>query len=198
MTYDPNRHHRRSIRLKGYDYTRAGAYFVTIVCQDRTCLFGKVVDGMMQLNDASRMVQTVRDEIPEYYPGVDVDASIIMPNHMHGIVVLFDPVGAGRRNRPDDRDHTRPAHPQGDAPTKVLSLPDVVHRFKMLTTKRYTDGVKQMGWQQYNRRVWQRNYYEHIVRSEESLERIRNYILGNPALWDEDRENPDVIARSVR
>ncbi|MDX1414284.1 MAG: transposase, partial [Candidatus Promineifilaceae bacterium] len=169
---------------------------------------------------------------------VDVDASVIMPNHMHGIVVLYDPVGAGPRTRPDDHDHpplgqtragprthpddpdppplgqTRDNHgvttgqpqgartgqPQGAAPTTPdrqqsgrMSLSDVVHRFKTLTTKRYTDGVKQMGWKPYNRRVWQRNYYEHIVRNEGSLQRIRDYIVGNPALWDEDRENPDVV-----
>jgi len=88
VPYDPERHHRRSIRLRGYDYTQAGAYFFTICTQDRACLFGDVIDGAMRLNDAGLMVQTVGDEIPEYYPGVDIDAFIIMPNHIHGIIVL--------------------------------------------------------------------------------------------------------------
>jgi putative transposase len=184
MTYDPNRHHRRSIRLRDYDYTRAGAYFITIVCQDRICLFGDVVDGVMCLNDAGCMVQTMWDEIPMFYPGVDIDACSIMPNHMHGIVLLFEiddigqPQGAGQ--------------PQGVAPAVRMSLPDVVHRFKTLTTKHYTDGVKQFGWMPYNGRVWQRNYYEHIIRSERSLQRIRDYIDANPMKWDIDPENPAV------
>ncbi|MBC7237764.1 MAG: hypothetical protein H5T69_18130, partial [Chloroflexi bacterium] len=103
MKYDPERHHRRSIRLKGYDYTQPGAYFVTIVTQDRARLFGEVVDGEMRLNDAGRMVQTVWDELPAFYPGVQTDAFIVMPNHIHGIIVLTGhPVGAGPRACPGD------------------------------------------------------------------------------------------------
>jgi hypothetical protein len=98
MTYDPDKHHRRSIRLRGYDYALAGAYFVTMVTQDRACLLGKVVAGVMRLNDAGRMVRTVWDELPVYYPGVDIDAVVVMPNHIHGIIVL---VGAAPRGRPD-------------------------------------------------------------------------------------------------
>jgi len=156
MTYDPNRHHRRSIRLRDYDYTQAGAYFVTIVCQDRACLFGDVVDGVMHLNDAGRMVQAVWNEIPLYYPGVDVEASSILPNHMHGVILLFEP---------DVIAQTQSGQPPVVAPATPMSLPDVVHRFKLLTTKRHTDGVKQLGWTPYNGRVWQRSYYEHIIRS---------------------------------
>jgi putative transposase len=88
MRYDPERHNRRSIRLREFDYTTAGAYFVTIVGQDRACLFGDVIDGEMHLNDAGRMVETVWTEIPAFYPGVDIDSFVIMPNHLHGIVVL--------------------------------------------------------------------------------------------------------------
>jgi putative transposase len=192
MTTDRYRHHRRSIRLRDYDYTQAGAYFVTIVCQDRACLFGNVIDGAMHLNDAGKMVQAVWDEIPLYYPGIDIDACSIMPNHMHGIIVLFEP---------DDvvQPHTgqEAGQPHGAAPTR-LSLPDVVHRFKLLTTKRYSDGVKLMDWTPYNGRVWQRNYYEHIIRNEHSLQRIREYIDANPAKWDIDPENPVVINRNRR
>ncbi len=215
MIYDPKRHHRRSIRLRGYDYTQAGAYYVTIVCQDRACLFGEIVDGTMQLNDAGRMVQRVWDEIPLYYPGVDVDACCIMPNHLHGVVVLFvpdirtvDDVGAGPRTCPDPHappppgqptpGQPTPGQPQGVAPTMRFSLPDVVHRFKTMTTKRYTDGVKQLGWLPYNGRVWQRNYFEHIVRNERTLQRIRDYIDANPAMWADDPENPAVIDRNAK
>jgi len=97
VTYRPERDHRRSIRLKAYDYTQAGGYFVTIVAQDRACLFGEVTDGMTDLNDAGRMAQKVWDELPIFYPGVLVDAFVVMPNHIHGIIVL---VGAAPRGRP--------------------------------------------------------------------------------------------------
>lgn len=202
MTYDPHKHHRRSIRLKGYDYSRMGAYFVTIVTQGRECLFGQVVDGEMRLNDAGRMVQAVWDQLPVFYPGVQVDAFIVMPNHIHGIIVLTGhPVGAGPRACPDNvpketgqprgtRQPQETGQPRGVAPT--LSLPDVVHRFKTMTTKRYADGVKTMGWQPFVGRLWQRNYYEHVIRNDGSLNHIREYIANNPLGWESDRENPDV------
>ena len=93
MTYDPQKHHRRSIRLKGYDYSQAGAYFITIVAQARACLFGEVVDGEMRLNDAGRMVW---DDLPERFPGLELDAFGVMPNHVHGIIILTGRAPVGR------------------------------------------------------------------------------------------------------
>ncbi|MDF1500849.1 MAG: transposase [Anaerolineales bacterium] len=208
---------RRSIRLPGYDYSQPGAYFVTICTQGRACVFGEIVDGEMQLNAAGRMVKTVWDDIPTHYPGVDIDACVIMPNHIHGIIVL---VGAAPRGRPNigadgrpgvglggNPDSGRPheagqpqgtgqpqgaGQPQGVAPT--ISLPDVVHRFKTMTTKRYADGVYQSGWTPFPGRLWQRGYYEHIIRNEESLGRIRAYIEANPLAWALDRENPMAVS----
>ncbi len=201
-----SRRHRRSIRLKGYDYTREGAYFITICTQDRTGLFGDVENGEMRLNEAGRMVQSVWDEMPSHYPGVDIDEFVVMPNHIHGIVVLVVgmDVGAPPRGRPDGgptaMDHGQVGmdvgwQARGPAPTVVsgMSLADVVHRFKTLTTKRYIDGVKQSNWLPFAGRVWQRNYYEHIIRNEESLNRIRRYIRENPATWEMDQENPSCI-----
>jgi putative transposase len=193
MNYDPDKHHRRSIRMRGYGYAQEGVYFVTVCAQDRQCLFGEVVDGEIRLNDAGRMVQAVWKELSIHYPGVEGDGFVVMPNHIHGVIIL---VGAGPRACPDEgprvmvgpRACPEKGQPQGVAPT--LSLPDVVHRFKTLTTKRYADGVKQLGWIPFDRRLWQRNYYEHIIRDEESLSRIRQYILDNPARWEFDRENP--------
>ena len=206
MTYDSQKHHRRSIRLKGYDYSQAGAYFITICTQNRACLFGDVADGEMRLNPAGRMVETVWNELACFYPGVDIDGFVVMPNHIHGIVL----VGAAPRGRPDSGQPPDPGQPRGVAPTlpsqgvappsslegvaATLSLPDVVHRFKTLTTKRYADGVKHFGWTPFPGRVWQRNYYEHIIRNEESLNRIRQYILDNPAQWAIDRDNPLAVA----
>ena len=223
MTCDPDKHLRRSIRLRGYDYALAGAYFVSIVTQDRACLLGEVVEGAMRSNAAGQMVRVVWDELPVFYPGVNIDGIVVMPNHIHGIIIL---VGAAPGGRPDigsdghrDSGQARPnigqarpnigqARPnigqaRGPAPTVIstghtaislgdtaMSLGDVVHRFKTMTTKRYADGVKQSGWATFQGRLWQRNYYEHIIRDEPALDRIRRYIDENPLRWAFDAENP--------
>ena len=153
---------------------------------------GDIADGEMVLNDAGKMVQTVWNEIPQFYLWVDIGAFQIMPNHIHGIVII---VGAGPRACPEIGvpPHTGQApntgQPRGVAPTG-LSLPDVVHRFKTMTTKKYTDGVKQNGWSRFDGKLWQRNYYEHIVRNENELNRIQQYIIDNPLQWPTDKENP--------
>ena len=201
MTRASGKPRRRSIRLRGYDYSRPGAYFVTICTQSYIYLFGRIVAEKMVLNDAGRMAQGVWDELPVHYPGIETDAFIIMPNHIHGIVVIQpSAVGAGPRACPggearsSDAGPSSPAaesphlgQPQGVAPTKTMSLPDVVHRFKTLTTSRYTDAVRHNGWKPFPGRLWQRNYWEHVVRSEQELHRVREYIVNNPAKWESDR-----------
>lgn len=183
MTCDPHKHHRRSIRLQGYDYTQAGAYFVTICTQDRACLFGEVVDGEMRLNDAGQMVQAEWNALPDRFPSVGRDAFVVMPNHVHGIIVITnDIVGAGLVPAPNG------------ATTRVApTVGDVVGAFKSRTTVLYTYGVKQIGWTPFRGRLWQRNYYEHVIRDESSLNDIRQYILDNPLRWAMDRENPDAV-----
>jgi hypothetical protein len=119
VKFDRIKQHRRSIRLKGYDYAQAGAYFVTIVTRDRACLFGEIVGGESYLNSAGQVVQSEWNDLPNRYPTVECDAFVVMPNHIHGIIVL---VGAGHRACPPE------GQPQGIAPT--TSLADVVHRFK--------------------------------------------------------------------
>lgn len=186
-------HRRRSIRLDGYDYTQAGAYFVTACTQGRRRVFGTVINGRMALNDAGRMVQTVWDELPAHYPGVGIDAFVVMPDHIHGIVRLFPPsvgaarppsVGAGPCACPSSGDGDGNGEGQARGPAPTMSLPDVVHRFKTLTTKRYVDGVMQCGWPRFPGRLWQRNYYEAIVRDNAALANIRAYIRNNPAHED--------------
>ena len=176
MAYDPRIHHRRSIRLAGYDYRQAGAYFVTICTRRRKCFFGRIRDGRMVLTAAGRMVQQAWDEIPIYYPPIEIDEFIIMPNHIHGIVVIPDT-----------------GQPLGVAPTELstelsrresLSLPDVVHRFKSITTMRYIRGVNKNGWPRFPGKLWQRNYWEHIIRNDAALNHIRKYIRNNPAKWN--------------
>ena len=201
MTHDQAKHCRRSIRLQGYDYSQPGAYFVTICTQNYAYLLSGIVDGEMVLNEAGQMVQGVWDELPMHYPGIETDAFIIMPNHVHGIIVIQpSAVGAGPRACPggeapsSNAGPSSPAaesphlgQPQGVAPTKTMALADVVHRFKTLTTKRYTDGVKHNGWKPFPGRLWQRNYWEHVVRDDRELHRIREYIVNNPAKWESDR-----------
>jgi REP element-mobilizing transposase RayT len=191
MGHPSRRRQRRSIRLRGYDYARAGAYFVTVCVQDRECLLGQIVEDEMRLSEAGQMVQSVWDELPERYPGVDVDQFVVMPNHVHGIMVLTGIVGAPPRGCPDDAmGDNWDGQARGPAPTGGLSLPDVVHRFKSFTTAQYRHGVKNQGWTPFPGRLWQRNYYEHVVRNDDELGRIRQYIADNPASWALDPENP--------
>ncbi len=183
---------RKRNRLSGFDYSQAGAYFVTIVARNRACVFGEVVGGKMALNPAGKMVDTAWCEFPEHYPGVNVDWHIVMPNHLHGIVVLAigtnDAVGAGPGARPKSSTHAT-GRPQGVAPT--LGLSDVVHRFKTFTTTTYIRRVASEGWSPFSRGLWQRLYYDHIIRDEEDLGRAREYIANNPARWADDEENAD-------
>lgn len=222
------RFHRRSTRLRGYNYASPGAYFVTICVQRRKkrppVLLGEIVDGEMRLNAAGRMVEAALREIPRRYPGVRLDAFVVMPDHIHVIFVL---VGATLRGCPlhhvgtgsgvpcgdvDGHDwgtrhvsnsavNGRDAvdagggvacdvvggegQPRGVAPTGVpgvrtMTLGDVVHRFKITTTKRYSDGVTKLGWSRFDGRLWQRNYYDGIIRGAGSLARVRRYIINNP------------------
>jgi REP element-mobilizing transposase RayT len=175
--------HRRSIRLSGYDYAEAGAYFITVCVNRRRCLFGDVIDGEMRLNDAGRVVCDVWDGLPVHYPNIELDAFVVMPNHAHGIVILASPgntpsslvphsvVGAGFK--PALRSH---------------GLPEIVRGFKTFAARRInemrvTSDIP----------VWQRNYYEHVIRNEESLEGIRQYIADNPGCWADDPENPKTL-----
>ncbi|MBI2918370.1 MAG: transposase [Chloroflexi bacterium] len=157
MKYDPGRHHRRSVRLPGYDYSEAGAYFVTIVVQDRACAFGDVVNGEMQPNNTGEIVRAEWLSLPARFASIRLDAFIVMPNHLHGIIVLQD------------------------SPTPTLE--QIVRAFKAVATRQIHLSTNQ-GF------AWQRNYFEHVIRDEESLERIGEYIINNPVQWELDRENP--------
>lgn len=194
MKYNSEKHHRRSIRLKGYDYRQAGAYFVTICTQSRACLFGEVVDGEMRLNEAGRMVLAEWNALPDQFPMIGLDRFVVMPNHIHSIIVFTnDIVGAGLV--PAQNGTTASGVTISGATTRVApTVGDVVGAFESRTTVLYTSGVKRLGWSAFAGRLWQRNYYEHFVCNEESLNRIRQYILDNPAQWAFDRENPLAIS----
>lgn len=192
MTYDRQRD-RRSIRLKGYDYAEAGAYFVTIVSRNRVCMFGDISGGEMRLNDTGRIVEQCWGEIPEHFSNVDLDAFVVMPNHLHGIIVITPPVGATHESpMPDARLPPAGATHASPLPGGVWhggprrqSLGVIVGSFKSAVTRRLNLMHGASG-----PTMWQRNYFEHIIRSDESLSSIRQYVFDNPGRWEADRENP--------
>jgi putative transposase len=170
MHYTDRIEPRKRLRLLEYDYRMGGYYYVTLCTQNRQCLFGKI-ENCMALNDAGLMVHNIWLDIGNKYDGFENDLFVVMPNHLHGILII--------RERGPAR---------GPAPT--LSLPDVMRNFKSLTTTFYMKGVEENQFEPFEKRLWQRSYYEHIIRKNESLEKIRQYIVNNPGKWEEDRENP--------
>ena len=191
MLYDRNKQHRRSIRLPGYDYRSAGAYFVTICVQGGECLLGEAVDGEMRLSEWGQSAAESWTWLGAQYSYVSLDAWVIMPNHLHGIIVVQDDdapgVGEGRGGGGGGR--ARPPPPPTDAtPAKRKPLGRLVGAFKTVSTKRINQLRDMPGTQ-----VWQRNYWEHVIRDEESLNRIREYIQNNPARWSEDQLHPDAL-----
>jgi putative transposase len=176
--------HRRSIRLKDYDYTQSGAYFVTICAHERACLFGAAVDGVMILNEWGVIVQEEWEQTAILRPNVELDAFVVMPNHIHGIIVITD-VGA-RDNEARDNGARCIAPLQSAAPTRQFgpltaqSLSTIVGTFKAAVTRRVN--------RQHDNTapIWQRNYYEHIIRSEARLDQIRQYVAINATKWAED------------
>lgn len=176
--------HRRTIRLKKYDYSNNGYYFITICTQNRKCMFGNVVDNEMVLNNIGNMIKKFWFKISERFNIVELDEFQIMPNHIHGIISI---VGAGfipAHDISNNRATTRVA------PTRTFpTVGDIVGAFKSLTTHEYIINIKKNNWPPFEKRLWQRNYYEHIIRNEYELNRIRKYTENNPKNWDEDRNN---------
>jgi len=186
-------HHRRSIRLKDYDYSQSGAYFITVCTFRREGLLGEISNGEMQLNDVGQMVDKWWLELNHKFSLVDTDAYVIMPNHFHGIVAI---VGADLRVCPDAMGKTHkgltcPVPGHSASANTDLSLPRIVQWFKTMTTNECFQIAKRHVGVQFPRKLWQRNYYEHVIRDDTSLDRIREYILSNPSRWALDRENPD-------
>ena len=169
--------HRRSARLARYDYTWNGAYFVTICTKNRELLLGEIADEAVRLSDFGRIVEQRWIDIPKHFDGVTIDEYVVMSNHIHGIIVI-------------DRSVTVGAQHAAPLPTQRFGVPPgslgaIVRSFKSASTKlinekRHTPGEP----------VWQRNYYEHVIRQDIDLDRVRSYIADNPRKWAEDVENP--------
>ena len=211
--FDPRKHHRRSIRLKGYDYASEGAYYVTIVMYERECLFGEILDNEMYLSTYGEVVQKWWDEIPIHFPSVDLAAFVVMPNHIHGIIVItVERRGEVLSPRNDPNQNDQQITDNNDSPyqtdefmeiglknlggmTPPLSkamparnptLGQIVAYFKYQSTKE----MNKIEDVQTITKFWQRNYYEHIIRNENELKQKTDYILDNPTRWDLDNENP--------
>lgn len=195
---DTTRRHRRLLRLKDYDYSQAGAYYVTVVTQARVCLFGGIINGEMQLNEAGCLVQRAWNDLPNHYANASLGAFVIMPNHVHGVIVLSDMEGwatqAGRTGlRPAPTPAPTPASIRASAsitaraevrPSKIHALPEIIRAFKSFSARRINENRNNIGGS-----IWQRNYYEHVIRNEEELNGICEYIAANPQNWEEDGEN---------
>ena len=239
------KHHRKSIRLKGYDYSQEGLYFITICCQGKICRFGHIENEKMILNDAGRMIEKWYYELENKYPDKRCDEMVVMPNHFHCIIENMaynrntpkrdtharetdtharemdihvretdTHVGASLRGRPEyerpeyerpERGRPEYRRPEREQPeykqpnpesnehhygmdNKIYnaSVGDAVGWFKTMTTNKYIDGVKRFNWEQFDKKLWQRNYYEHIIRNEQSYMRIAEYIRNNPQKWIND------------
>jgi REP element-mobilizing transposase RayT len=180
MKYDPEVHHRRSIRLPGYDYSQDGYYFITICTQNNRKLFGKVRNDKVLMNDAGRSISFCWDELSRKFNHVVLHSKIVMPNHLHGIIQIDNGVEAHRCVRPSEVEYA----PEGGHAGPPLHT--IVQWFKTITTNSYIQGVKNNGWPRFDKRLWQRNYYEHIIRTEKSLAYISEYIQNNPIHWLKD------------
>ena len=175
MKSDLDRHHRRSIRLRDYDYSRAGAYFFTICTHDREQWLGEIVEGQMHASSPGCIVENTWHSLPDRFPGIEIDGFVVMPNHVHGILVF---VGA-QFIAPEPR----------AAPTRPPPLGEIIRSFKAASTSLIRNGGDSgFG--------WQRNYYEHVIRNDGELRRIRAYVKDNPLNWDEDAENPAVVSNT--
>ncbi|HRP02760.1 MAG TPA: transposase [Candidatus Kapabacteria bacterium] len=169
MNYNLNIHHRKSIRLKGYDYAQAGLYFITICCQNRANLFGHIENGKMILNDAGIMVENEWLKLPERYKNIQLHEYVVMPNHFHAILEI----------------NTQNENITVGA-TKNKTVGDMVGAFQSIVTVKYIHGVKQNNWERFDGKLWQRNYFEHIIRNDKAYQQISEYIINNPQNWDND------------
>ncbi len=188
MKYNPEYHHRRSIRLQGYDYSQTGIYFVTICTHQRQCLFGEIRNGKMIFNQIGKIVSQEWLKSAEIRQEIILDEWIIMPNHLHEIVAI------DKKENFQGEDYFKGASlpPLQEDKRKPKSLSSFIGGFKSSVTKRIKPICDHP-----NPVIWQRNYYESIVRDENQLNQIRQYIINNPQKWDEDPEKPDNLSTEI-
>jgi REP element-mobilizing transposase RayT len=171
MKYNPEMHHRRSIRLQGYDYSNQGAYFVTICTWNRENILGDVFNSVMQLNSFGEIVMKCWQDLPIHYKYIALDEVVIMPNHLHGIIwINGDIAGAGFKPAPTNIRH---------------GLSEIIRALKTFSSRQMNKNRNTPGTP-----VWQRNYFDRVIRNEKELHAIREYIINNPLQWSMDENNP--------
>ena len=166
-----------SLRLPGYDYSQPGWYFVTLTTRNRSCLFGLLQNDKIVLNNAGHMIKTTWQELPQYYPQIELDVFQVMPDHMHGILII----------KPESATNTAEksfASIQLVVSAESLSLITLIERFKSLTTHRYMQGVKEKGWQRFSKKLWEVSFHDHVIRNESALSSVREYIHNNVRKWE--------------
>ena len=168
---------RRSVRLRGYDYSTPGAYFITVCTQNRLPLFGEVANGRMEANRLGSVIEDCWAKLPDHYDNVALDAFILMPNHVHGVIIIEDGptcVGAG----------LKPALPAAVS-VRRHGVPEIVRAFKTFSARKINEMRASTGTP-----VWQRGFYDHVIRDDGELDRVRTYVMDNPRKWSEDADNP--------
>jgi REP element-mobilizing transposase RayT len=183
------KYQRRSIRLKGYDYSKTGVYFITICTHNQIPLFGQIVDGEMNLNEIGRLAERCWITIPAHFPQVGLDEFIIMPNHIHGILVIKES-DVGAKDVSGAKNVSPLRIPQKQQSGTSQTIGSIIRGFKIGVTKEIRQRNSTLSGQKIFHPTWQRNYYEHIIRDEADLIRVQDYIMANPAHWHEDKENP--------
>lgn len=221
MPYDPNKHHRRSIRLKGYDYSQSGYYYITLCVKNMDHLFGEIIDHQMIMNDAGKMVEKWFHKLDQKYPDIECGEYVVMPNHFHCIMHnngkgnpnMKNNTGIVRANVranpcvcppelergehmgmliPERGEHMGSPVRWGECDAEEgehvgSPLRNVMQWFKTMSTNEYIRGVKTMGWKRFDGKLWHINYWEHIIRDQNSFDYISSYILENPKKWDTDK-----------
>ena len=185
---------RRSIRLKEYDYSQEGYYYITVCTKNRECWFGDVVSSKIKLSDLGKIVYDEWLKTEQIRDNVETDIFVVMPNHIHGIVIINDNVdshvGAPRWGAQNIDMRARHRHAPTNKYWKPNSLGSIINQFKSVVTKR----IHSIGHHNF---AWQRNYYEHIIRNENELNKIQEYIINNPLQWGLDENNPNSLLTNV-
>jgi putative transposase len=188
MAFNSEIHHRHSIRLPDYDYSQSGYYFVTLCAHGKECLFGDIENNNMVLNETGMLVKKKWYELPVHFPGIELYKMILMPNHLHGIIIITDRGGGGMTRGAMTaplRKITPHANVGIPAQHGEKTLGRMIAWFKYESTKEINRIVSGNP----NVKIWQRNFFDRIVRDDEELNRIRNYITTNPENWQEDEDN---------
>lgn len=182
MKYDPQTHHRRSLRLPQYDYSDPGAYFITVCAKRRQCVLAEIKGGESVPSEFGKVVLDVWKDLPARYENVQTDAFVVMPNHLHGIIVV---TSVGAVHEPPARRAIHELPLQSPRMRRQMLIPRCVGYLKMNSARMINETLGTSGTS-----VWQRGYYERVIRNEDELARIRQYIAENPVTWELDRENP--------